>query len=156
MEYIDHVMDLSDVLNTPGFAIEDRPILDRNVDDAKLELLYGQFADILLQSSTLRLPRIGSLDQIDDFTWEVAQDRYPITRMNSSASEPYRARNCQRRTELLNQRHPTSIHLQTSTSSISHTNRTTPSIPLMTADEGILQDCYSASSLERADSRHLP
>ncbi|GFF57781.1 hypothetical protein IFM51744_09330 [Aspergillus udagawae] len=73
MEYIDHVMDLSDVLNTPGFAIKDRPILDPNIDDAKLELLYGQFADILLQLSTLRLPRIGSLVQIDDFTWEVAQ-----------------------------------------------------------------------------------
>ncbi|KAJ6090254.1 hypothetical protein N7486_009069 [Penicillium sp. IBT 16267x] len=73
MEYIDHVMDLSDVLNTPGFAIKDRPILDPNVDDAKLEPLYGQFADILLQLSTLQLPRIGSLVQIDDFTWEVAQ-----------------------------------------------------------------------------------
>ncbi|KAJ5174103.1 uncharacterized protein N7500_002034 [Penicillium coprophilum] len=73
MEYIDHVMDLSDVLNTPGFTIKDRPILDPHVDDAKLELLYGQFADILLQLSTLRLPRIGSLVQTDDFTWEVAQ-----------------------------------------------------------------------------------
>ncbi|KAJ5565719.1 hypothetical protein N7535_007357 [Penicillium sp. DV-2018c] len=73
MEYIDHVMDVSDVLNTPGFEIKDRPILDPNIDDAKLELLYGQFADILLQLSTLRLPRIGSLVQIDDFTWEVAR-----------------------------------------------------------------------------------
>ncbi|KAF4267170.1 hypothetical protein CNMCM8812_002389 [Aspergillus fumigatus] len=73
MEYIDHVMDLSDVLNTPGVAIKDRPILDPNIDEAKLELLYGQFADILLQLSTLRLPRIGSLAQIDDFTWEVAR-----------------------------------------------------------------------------------
>ncbi|KAH1274841.1 hypothetical protein KXX33_003091 [Aspergillus fumigatus] len=73
MEYIDHVMDLSDVLNTPGVAIKDRPILDPNIDEAKLELLYGQFAHILLQLSTLRLPRIGSLAQIDDFTWEVAR-----------------------------------------------------------------------------------
>ncbi|KAH1451595.1 hypothetical protein LV164_003357 [Aspergillus fumigatus] len=73
MEYIDHVMDLSDVLNTPGVAIKDCPILDPNIDEAKLELLYGQFADILLQLSTLRLPRIGSLAQIDDFTWEVAR-----------------------------------------------------------------------------------
>lgn len=40
MEFIDHAMDLSDVLNTAGFAIKDRPILDSNVDDAKLELLY--------------------------------------------------------------------------------------------------------------------
>ncbi|KAJ5216829.1 hypothetical protein N7468_009837 [Penicillium chermesinum] len=73
MEYIDHVMDLSDVLNTPGFAVKDRPSLDLNFDVAKLELLYGQLADILLQLSTLQLPRIGSLVQVDDFTWEVAQ-----------------------------------------------------------------------------------
>lgn len=66
-------MDLGDVLNTPGFTIKDRPILDPNVDNAKLELLYGQFADVLLQLSTLRLPRIGSLVQINDFTWEAAQ-----------------------------------------------------------------------------------
>lgn len=70
MEYIDHTMDLSDVLNTPGFAIEDRPILDLNINNAKLELLYWQFADVVLQLSTLQLPRIGSLAQIDDFTWE--------------------------------------------------------------------------------------
>lgn len=73
MEYIDHVMDLGDVLNTPGFTIKDRPILNPDVDNAKLELLYGQFADVLLQLSTLRLPRIGSLVQIDDFTWEATQ-----------------------------------------------------------------------------------
>lgn len=73
MEYIEHAMDLSDILNTPGFAIKDRPILDPNVDSSKLEHLYGQFADILLQLSTLRLPGIGSLAQIDDFTWEVAR-----------------------------------------------------------------------------------
>lgn len=73
MEYIDHALDLSDVLNTPGFATADRPILNPNIDDTKLQLLYRQFADVLLQLSTLRLPNIGSLVQIDDFTWEVAQ-----------------------------------------------------------------------------------
>lgn len=73
MDWIDHANDMSDVLNTPGFAIEDRPILDPNIDDAKLELLYRQLAGVLLQLSTLQLPRIGSLVQIDDFTWEVAQ-----------------------------------------------------------------------------------
>lgn len=34
--------------------------------------------------------------------------------MNSSASGPYRDRSCQGRTKILNQRHPTSIHWQTS------------------------------------------
>ncbi|KAF4258788.1 hypothetical protein KXV27_003297 [Aspergillus fumigatus] len=119
MEYIDHVMDLSDVLNTPGVAIKDCPILDPNIDEAKLELLYGQFADILLQLSTLRLPRIGSLAQIDDFTWEGLS----------------RARGCQRRTKLFNQRHPTPICWQIFTSSISHTNGTMPSIDLGQEDK---------------------
>ncbi|KGO77564.1 Aminoglycoside phosphotransferase [Penicillium italicum] len=102
MEYIDHVMDLSDVLNTPGFAIKDRPILDPNIDIAKLELLYGQFADILLQLSTLQLPMIGSLAQIDDFTWEVAQRP-----LSYSANELH---------------HPTLIHWQIFTSSTHQQN----------------------------------
>lgn len=68
MDYIDHTMDLSDILNTPGSAMTDRPILDPNIDEAKLELLYAQFADVLSQLSSLRLPRIGSLTQIGDFT----------------------------------------------------------------------------------------
>ncbi|KAB8269491.1 hypothetical protein BDV30DRAFT_242297 [Aspergillus minisclerotigenes] len=45
--------------------------LDPSIDIDKLEMLYGQLADILLQLSQLSLPRIGSLAQIDDFTWEV-------------------------------------------------------------------------------------
>ncbi|KAJ5734005.1 hypothetical protein N7493_002791 [Penicillium malachiteum] len=73
MEYIDHVMDLGDALNIPEFTIKDRPILDPNMEGAKLELLHRQFADILLQLSTLQLPKIGSLVQIDDFTWEVTR-----------------------------------------------------------------------------------
>lgn len=73
MEYISHTADISDTLNTPGFAIQDRPVLDPNIDETKLELLYGQLADMLLQFSTLQLPRIGSLAQIDDFTWEATR-----------------------------------------------------------------------------------
>lgn len=46
MDWIDHATDMSDALNTPGFAIEDRPILDPNIDDAKLELLYRQLARV--------------------------------------------------------------------------------------------------------------
>jgi hypothetical protein len=61
MEYIDHVMNMSEVLNTPGFDIKDRPILNPDVQEAKLEMLYEQVADILLQLSSLSLPKIGSL-----------------------------------------------------------------------------------------------
>ncbi|KAJ6015931.1 hypothetical protein N7540_010522 [Penicillium herquei] len=73
MDYIDHATDLGDALNAPELTIKDRPILDPNVDNARLELLYRQFADILIQLSKLQLPMIGSWVQIDDFTWEVGQ-----------------------------------------------------------------------------------
>ncbi|KKK17955.1 hypothetical protein AOCH_007160 [Aspergillus ochraceoroseus] len=73
MEYIDYAMDLSTALNTPGLDIKDRPVLDPHIDNDKLEMLYGQLADILLQLSRLSFPRIGSLSQIDDSTWEIAR-----------------------------------------------------------------------------------
>ncbi|KAL4804423.1 hypothetical protein BDV18DRAFT_153304 [Aspergillus unguis] len=73
MEYIDHEMNLTKALNSPGLGIEDRPRLDPNIDISKLEMLYGQFADILLQLNKLSLPRIGPLEQTDDFTYKVSR-----------------------------------------------------------------------------------
>lgn len=73
MEYINHEMNLSKALNMPELRIEDRPRLDPNIDIGKLEMLYGQFADILLQLNKISLPRIGSLEQNEDFTYEVAR-----------------------------------------------------------------------------------
>lgn len=81
MEYIEHAMDMGAALNMPGLAIEYRPILDPNIEIDKLEMLYGQLADILLQMSLLSLPRIGSLTQVDDSTWEVT-DRPLSINMN--------------------------------------------------------------------------
>ena len=72
MEWIDHEMNLTKALNTPGLGIEDRPLLDPNIEISKLEMLYGQFADILLQLNKLSFPRVGSLERIDDFTYEVS------------------------------------------------------------------------------------
>lgn len=72
MEYVDHAMDLGAALSMPGLSIEDRPLLDPHIDTDKLEMLYGQFADILLQLSRLSFPQIGSLVQRDEFTWESA------------------------------------------------------------------------------------
>lgn len=72
MEYIDHETNMSRVLNMRGLHLEDCPRLDPNIDVNKLEMLYGQFADILLQLNKLSFPRIGSLKQIDGFTYEVA------------------------------------------------------------------------------------
>jgi aminoglycoside phosphotransferase (APT) family kinase protein len=71
MDYIDHDTSLYDALNTPGCPKEDRGILDPYISDAKLEALYGEIAGILLRLSQPSLPQIGSLDQVDDFTWEV-------------------------------------------------------------------------------------
>ncbi|KAM5449941.1 hypothetical protein MaudCBS49596_004704 [Microsporum audouinii] len=72
MEYIEHAMDLGAALNTPGYGADTPPVLDPNIDQEKLEMLYGQVADVLLQLSRLSLLRIGSLAQRDDFTWGVA------------------------------------------------------------------------------------
>ncbi|OJJ69053.1 hypothetical protein ASPBRDRAFT_57598 [Aspergillus brasiliensis CBS 101740] len=71
MEYIDHATTMSDVLNTPGLGISDRHCLDPNVDMEKLEMMYAQFADILLQLNRLSLPRIGSVERVDEFSYEV-------------------------------------------------------------------------------------
>lgn len=73
MDYIEHETDMYDALNTPGCPKEERGILDPDIDDGRLAMLYGQLAGILLQLSTPSLPRIGSLSQIDDFTWEVTR-----------------------------------------------------------------------------------
>ena len=64
-------MNMSKALNMPELRIEGRPRLDPNVDIGKLEMLYAQFADILLQLNKLSFPQIGSLKQVDDFTFEV-------------------------------------------------------------------------------------
>lgn len=57
----------------PDLRIEDRPHLDPNIEISKLELLYGQVADILLQLNKVSLPEIGSLEQIDDFNYKVTR-----------------------------------------------------------------------------------
>ncbi|KAJ5790769.1 uncharacterized protein N7518_007780 [Penicillium psychrosexuale] len=73
MDYIDHETKMYDALNTPGCPKGQRGILDPEIDEDRLEMLYGQLAGILLQLSLLSFPRIGSLSQTDDFTWEVAR-----------------------------------------------------------------------------------
>ncbi|OOQ83223.1 phosphotransferase family protein [Penicillium brasilianum] len=71
MDYCEHENKMYDALNTPGCPIDERGILDPAINKDRLEILYGQLAGILLQLFTPSLPRIGSLSQIDDFTWEV-------------------------------------------------------------------------------------
>ncbi|KAM7184499.1 hypothetical protein V8F33_012960 [Rhypophila sp. PSN 637] len=45
----------------PERASDKRPILDPDIGEEKLEFLYSQIASILLQLSSLKFPRIGSL-----------------------------------------------------------------------------------------------
>jgi hypothetical protein len=73
MEYLGHESTMYASLNTPGRPLDLRGILDPNIAEAKLAMLYGQFAEILLKLSLLSFSGIGSLNQKDDLTWEVAQ-----------------------------------------------------------------------------------
>jgi hypothetical protein len=77
IEYIEHDTKMYAALNTPGCPVEARGVLDPDIDEGRLELLYSQLAYILLQLSVPSLPRIGSLGQIDEFTWDVT--RRPLT-----------------------------------------------------------------------------
>ena len=61
MDYIEHYQNMSRELLDPQRAANKTPILNPDIDEKKLELLYAQMANILLQLSTLKFPRIGSL-----------------------------------------------------------------------------------------------
>ncbi|KAK8135220.1 phosphotransferase family protein [Apiospora sp. TS-2023a] len=89
MDYIDHHQNMSRELLDP--AREDqRAILDPNVSEEKLELLYGQMANILLQLSNLKFPLLGSL--VDE---KVVHNDAPASILPSktytSSNEWYRA-----------------------------------------------------------------
>ncbi|KAH8812442.1 hypothetical protein F5884DRAFT_669956, partial [Xylogone sp. PMI_703] len=81
MEYIERVYDLVDALNTPGLTLQDRPILDPNIHPDRLEFVYGQIADILLQLSKLSFSRIRSPFEVGESSWSVTER--PLT-MNMS------------------------------------------------------------------------
>lgn len=78
MDHIEHDTKMYAALNTRGCTDDQRGVLDPNIDEGHLEMLYGQVAGILLQLSRLELPRIGSLCQIDDFTWNVTRRPLPM------------------------------------------------------------------------------
>jgi len=63
MDWIDHENDICDAHRDPSRPVEQRSILDPAVDEARLERLYRQVADIFLQLQRLKFPRIGSLSQ---------------------------------------------------------------------------------------------
>lgn len=66
MEYIEHERTMSDALKDPTLEPDESHVLDPNICEQRLEFLYRQMANIILQLSTLTFPRIGSLDQDND------------------------------------------------------------------------------------------
>ncbi|PLB40873.1 uncharacterized protein BDW47DRAFT_115818 [Aspergillus candidus] len=73
MNHVEWTKSMYAALNTPGCPIEERGVLNPNIDEDQLGLLYAQLANILLQLYKTEFPQIGSLTQVDDFSWEVTR-----------------------------------------------------------------------------------
>ncbi|KAL9127442.1 MAG: hypothetical protein Q9217_003679 [Psora testacea] len=71
MDYIEHTHDLVDALNTPGLTLNDRPVLDPHISTERLEFVYSQMCDILLELHKHSFTRIGSLSGTDKDYWAV-------------------------------------------------------------------------------------
>ncbi|KAI1737745.1 phosphotransferase family protein [Xylaria scruposa] len=81
MDYVDHEMTMSEALKDPALEPDERHELDPNISAEKLEFLYRQMANIVLQLSTLTFPRIGSLVEDKDGQFS-ASGRPLIQNMN--------------------------------------------------------------------------
>ena len=81
MEYIDHEGDFIDALNIPGRPRDARPMLDPEISQERLEFVYGQMADIMLQVSKHPFAEIGCIDDSEDGTW-IAKHRPHTFNMN--------------------------------------------------------------------------
>ncbi|KAF5670912.1 kinase-like domain-containing protein [Fusarium heterosporum] len=77
MEYQDHCGSISARLTRPAENPSDPHVLDPNVSETLLDEIWGRVASCLLQLSQLTFPRIGSLVQIDQGTYEVASRPLP-------------------------------------------------------------------------------
>ncbi|KAF2236400.1 phosphotransferase family protein [Viridothelium virens] len=83
MEYINHENNLGNIINNPALRSDERQRLDPNIDMEKLEMLYGQMADILLQLSKINLPRIGSISEHgeDEFDVKARPISFPMNEL---------------------------------------------------------------------------
>ncbi|EQL03769.1 phosphotransferase family protein [Ophiocordyceps sinensis CO18] len=61
MEYIENAGDMTDVLRTSGRPLGEKPVLDPVIDETKLEYVYGQIADMMLQLAKCNFSQIGCL-----------------------------------------------------------------------------------------------
>ncbi|KAI1163982.1 hypothetical protein F5B18DRAFT_617228 [Nemania serpens] len=73
MDYIDHEMRMSDALGNPASEMSHMQILDDNISERKLEHLYRQMANILLQLSELSFHSIGSLSEESEDPFAVSK-----------------------------------------------------------------------------------
>lgn len=82
MDYVDHEMTMSDALKDPALEPGESHELDPNISEEKLEFLYRQMSNIVLQLSKLTFPRIGSL--VEGTDGKIAVSGRPlIQNMNS-------------------------------------------------------------------------
>ncbi|KAL9091048.1 MAG: hypothetical protein Q9165_004975, partial [Trypethelium subeluteriae] len=83
MEYIKHENNLGNIINNPALRSHERQKLDPNIDIERLEMLYGQMADILLQLSKISFPRIGSIaeDGEDEFDVKARPLSFPMNEL---------------------------------------------------------------------------
>ncbi|KAH7176323.1 phosphotransferase family protein [Dactylonectria macrodidyma] len=61
MDYIEHHQTMNEALVDPALSPGERPVLNPAIDEERLEFMYRQMANILLQLFNLRFPRIGSV-----------------------------------------------------------------------------------------------
>ena len=71
MEYVEHASNMTAQLRAPGYERGDRPFLDPNIEEEKLEFLYGQVAGILLELCKPSFDKIGSLVKDTD-SWDIS------------------------------------------------------------------------------------
>ncbi|KAL3490218.1 hypothetical protein BJX62DRAFT_238357 [Aspergillus germanicus] len=82
MEYINHEGDFIDALNIPGRSCDDRPILDPEMSQERLEAVYSQMADVMLQVSRHKFPQIGCISKAnadDEFDNAWVTKHCPLT-----------------------------------------------------------------------------
>jgi aminoglycoside phosphotransferase (APT) family kinase protein len=72
MERVENCGTMSAILTRPSEDPSEPHVLDPNVSESRLEYIWGQVAQCLLELSRITFPKIGSLLEINDGNFEVA------------------------------------------------------------------------------------
>lgn len=67
---------MGQALNIPRRSLEESPWFDPIIDHGKLEILYRQMEDVLLQPSRLEFATIGFIGEASKCLWRSPDDRY--------------------------------------------------------------------------------